>query len=219
MPKRLTIDTAVELEAKSWVRSLIRAEMARQELTYRDLAERLAAIGMAENERNIANKVARGELSAVTFLLCLKVMGSENLRLDDRSFASAVRDLENSLTIDQALGSKFITVVERDEPAGIFRIRVGELSTPITIFLSQLGSNIRPALSHIIEPPGIRRSLGVPMPSVFRSPQSALATITKLLIDAYETGIQAGHTPEEGWLVPLNTIRERFTATGKNETN
>lgn len=219
MPRRLTIDTAVEGEAKSWVRSLIRAEMARQELSYRDLAERLAAIGMAENERNIANKVARGELSAVAFLLCLKVMGSENLRLDDRSFSSALGALDDSLTVDQVLESELITIVERDEAAGIFRIRIGKLSTPITILLSQLGTNIRPALSHVIEPPGTRRGLGLHMPSVFRSPQSALATIIKLLVDAYETGIQAGHTPEESWLIPLNALRERSVTADKNNTN
>jgi hypothetical protein len=34
-------------------------------VSYADLAERLEALGIKENERNIANKIARGSFTAV----------------------------------------------------------------------------------------------------------------------------------------------------------
>lgn len=205
MPRRLTADAAVEAEAKSWVRSLIRTEMARRGLTYRDLAEQLAAIGIEENERNIANKVARGELSAATFLLCLKGMGCDSVSLSDTALAVGNRARDDLATIDQALESQLITVVERDDTAGTYRIKVGALSTPITILLSQLETRVRPTLSHMIVPPG-RKPLGIHIPTVFHSAQLALARIVKLLVDAYETGIEAGNTPDESWLIPMNSL-------------
>jgi hypothetical protein len=38
---------------------LLKAELRRRNLTYGDLAENLAAIGVKDNERNITNKIAR----------------------------------------------------------------------------------------------------------------------------------------------------------------
>lgn len=63
-------------------KGIIRAELARRHLTYGELAQRLAVIGVEENERNISNKVNRGTFSAVFFLQCMEAIGVKNLHLD-----------------------------------------------------------------------------------------------------------------------------------------
>lgn len=48
---------------------------------YRDLADRLAAMGIRENERNIANKLSRGTFTAAYFVQCLDAIECRVLRL------------------------------------------------------------------------------------------------------------------------------------------
>jgi len=48
---------------------------------YRELAEKLTAMGIPESERNIANKISRGGFTAVFFLQCLEALGAKELRL------------------------------------------------------------------------------------------------------------------------------------------
>ena len=64
---------------------MLKAELKRRGLGYRELAERLAAMGMTEgaNERNMANKISRGGFTAAFFLQCMTAIGVQNLRLDD----------------------------------------------------------------------------------------------------------------------------------------
>jgi hypothetical protein len=64
------------------VKRVIRAELARRRISYADLAERLAAIGVKDNERNISNKVNRGTFSAVFFLQCMEAIGVKKLQID-----------------------------------------------------------------------------------------------------------------------------------------
>lgn len=52
-------------------------------LTYADLARLLDEAGVHDNERNLRNKVSRGEFSATFMLMCLKVMGIKSIDLDD----------------------------------------------------------------------------------------------------------------------------------------
>ena len=63
-------------------KGLLRAEMTRRGLTYAHLAERLAAIGIDDNERNLRNKVSRGKFTAGFLLQCLNSIGVTDLRLD-----------------------------------------------------------------------------------------------------------------------------------------
>ncbi|WP_375172600.1 DUF6471 domain-containing protein [Pseudooceanicola sp.] len=63
-------------------KGLLRAEMARKGVTYAGLAERLAEIGIEDNERNLRNKVSRGKFTAGFLLQCLTAIGTEHLRLD-----------------------------------------------------------------------------------------------------------------------------------------
>jgi hypothetical protein len=68
---------------QAMTKGIIRAELARRQLTYAELAERLAAIGVKDNERNISNKVNRGTFSAVFFLQCMEAIGVQNIHLND----------------------------------------------------------------------------------------------------------------------------------------
>jgi hypothetical protein len=47
------------------VKGILKAELKRRNISYADLADMLAAIGVKDNERNIANKIARGSFTAV----------------------------------------------------------------------------------------------------------------------------------------------------------
>ena len=67
-------------EAKA--RGILRAEMARQNVTYSQLVERLESIGVTEDERNLRNKVSRGKFTAAFLLQCLSALGSQRLSLD-----------------------------------------------------------------------------------------------------------------------------------------
>jgi hypothetical protein len=64
------------------VKGAIRAELARRNLSYKDLAERLAAIGVTDSERNISNKINRGTFSAVFFVQCMEALGVHNIHLN-----------------------------------------------------------------------------------------------------------------------------------------
>jgi hypothetical protein len=61
---------------------IIRAEMARQNVTYAQLVERLAAIGVTEDERNLRNKVSRGKFSAAFLLYVCNSLGISGISLD-----------------------------------------------------------------------------------------------------------------------------------------
>lgn len=54
---------AVAAKARDWqaeVKGILKAELKRRNLSYGELALKLKAVGVKENERNISNKIARG---------------------------------------------------------------------------------------------------------------------------------------------------------------
>jgi hypothetical protein len=63
------------------VQGLLKAELKRRNVGYRELAEKLTAMGFPETERNIANKISRGGFTAVFFVQCLEAIGAKELRL------------------------------------------------------------------------------------------------------------------------------------------
>ncbi|MGJ8627056.1 MAG: DUF6471 domain-containing protein [Sulfitobacter sp.] len=62
--------------------NLLKSELKRKGVTYAQLVERLADIGINEKEVNVANKLSRGKFSAAFMLQCLKAIESYQLRLD-----------------------------------------------------------------------------------------------------------------------------------------
>ena len=70
---------------KEWqdrVKGLLKAELKRRNMTYRDLASRLELMGIHETERNINNKISRGGFTAVFFIQCLAAISCHTLSLD-----------------------------------------------------------------------------------------------------------------------------------------
>ncbi len=63
-------------------RKLLRAEMARHGITYAQLVDKLKAVGVDDNERNVRNKVSRGKFTAAFMLACLKAIGVNEIRLN-----------------------------------------------------------------------------------------------------------------------------------------
>jgi 3-mercaptopyruvate sulfurtransferase SseA len=61
--------------------NLLKSELKRHGLTYGQLVEKLAAIGVAEKEVNVRNKLSRGAFTAAYFLQCLEAIGIRELRL------------------------------------------------------------------------------------------------------------------------------------------
>lgn len=70
--------TKWETQAKA----LLKAELKRRDVTYAQLVEKLAAIGINETEPNIRNKLSRGKFTGAFLLACLEAIGSRELRLD-----------------------------------------------------------------------------------------------------------------------------------------
>ena len=64
-------------------KNLLKAELKRRGVSYRELADKLTALGIPETERNIANKISRGGFTAAFMLQCMAAIGTQTLRLDD----------------------------------------------------------------------------------------------------------------------------------------
>ena len=70
----------------SWeerTKRLLKAELARADVGYRELAERLKKQGLKETEASIANKISRGTFPATFLLASLKAIEADNLRLEN----------------------------------------------------------------------------------------------------------------------------------------
>ena len=62
--------------------NLLKAELKRKGVTYSQLVQKLADIGVEEKEVNIRNKLARGKFSAAFLIQCLTAIGCQNLHLE-----------------------------------------------------------------------------------------------------------------------------------------
>lgn len=71
----------VEYETRA--KNLLKGELKRRGITYAQLAEKLATVGVTENERNLNNKISRGGFSAAFMLQCLEAIGASSLPLRD----------------------------------------------------------------------------------------------------------------------------------------
>ena len=70
---------------KEWqdrVKGILKAELKRRNVSYKQLSEKLDALGISETELNIKNKISRGGFTAVFFVQCLVAIGAHTLRLE-----------------------------------------------------------------------------------------------------------------------------------------
>ena len=76
---------ATKPKPPSWedrARRFLKAELARAEIGYRELAERLKKHGLDETEASIANKISRGTFPASFMLAVLKALEVDTVRLE-----------------------------------------------------------------------------------------------------------------------------------------
>ena len=76
-------EDGMETDWASRVKGLLKAELKKRNVSYRDLAAKLTAMGIPETEANIANKISRGGFTAVFFVQCLVAIGAHTVRLHE----------------------------------------------------------------------------------------------------------------------------------------
>lgn len=69
------------VEYETLAKNLLKGELKRRGITYAQLADKLAEIGVSENDRNLNNKISRGGFTAAFLLQCLTAIGAAELRL------------------------------------------------------------------------------------------------------------------------------------------
>jgi len=62
-------------------KNILKAELKRKGIGYRDLAEKLAAMGTEMNEQSLNNKISRGGFSAAFFIQCFEAIGEREIRI------------------------------------------------------------------------------------------------------------------------------------------
>lgn len=72
-----------EIDWTARAKNLLKGELKKRGVSYRELAEKLSAMGIPETERNIANKISRGGFTGAFLIQCLTAIGATSLRLDD----------------------------------------------------------------------------------------------------------------------------------------
>ena len=70
-----------EEEWKKYTKGLLKAEIARKNLSLIDVAKKLEAIGIYESPQNISNKINRGNFGAIFMLQVLDAIGCKELRI------------------------------------------------------------------------------------------------------------------------------------------
>lgn len=69
-----------DAEWQERLKRLLKAALKKKGVSYKDLAKRLADMGVAgASEQNIANKLSRGGFSAVFLVQCLEAIGETTL--------------------------------------------------------------------------------------------------------------------------------------------
>ncbi len=61
--------------------NILKAQLKLKGVTYAQLVDRLAEIGVDEKEANIKNKLSRGKFTAAFMLQCLEAIGAEKLEV------------------------------------------------------------------------------------------------------------------------------------------
>ncbi len=71
-----------EQEWADRAKRFLKVELKRAEVTYEELAQRLAKHGMTETKASVASKLARGAFTATFFLAALMEIGCQTIDLD-----------------------------------------------------------------------------------------------------------------------------------------
>lgn len=72
------------MDWKQEARRLLRAQLALKDVTYKGLSRALLSVGVDEEPKVLANKIARGTFSFSFFLQCMRALDIDVVRLRDR---------------------------------------------------------------------------------------------------------------------------------------
>ena len=64
-------------------KNLLKSELKKRGITYEQLHEKLAVMGINETVNNINRKINRGSFQFIFFLQCAAAIGIKNLRVDE----------------------------------------------------------------------------------------------------------------------------------------
>lgn len=67
----------------NYAKGVLQAEMARRQIKAPELVQMLGELGIEDNARNVANKIARGTFSAAFLFQCLAAMDVRNIHLGE----------------------------------------------------------------------------------------------------------------------------------------
>jgi len=81
MPKNVYKNNPLTAQYEEKAKNLLKGELKRKGVTYAQLAEKLAVLGVQESERNLANKISRGGFTAAFLIECLEAVGATDIRL------------------------------------------------------------------------------------------------------------------------------------------
>ena len=112
--------------------------------------------------------------------------------------------MQQNTAIDEVLKNNLISVIERDDGAGLYRFRIGKLQTVVTVNIKRLdGGFVEYVNSHGIKTPE-QADAYFSSNTTSRGWASALEkAIEDLLVD-YRAAVAKGYQPEESSLVPRN---------------
>lgn len=71
-----------EAELAKRAAAYLKAEIAKAEITYEELAKRMKKHGVAETKASVTNKLARGTFPATFFLAAVAALGLDGVTLD-----------------------------------------------------------------------------------------------------------------------------------------
>lgn len=70
-----------EIDWNARAANLLKSELKKHGVTYAQLVERLAEIGVSEKEANVRNKLSRGAFTAAYLIQCLEAIGVKEVRV------------------------------------------------------------------------------------------------------------------------------------------
>lgn len=77
------LDNPTGVSYEDRAKNILKSELKRRGVTYKELADKLNGLGANENERNLANKISRGSFTAAFFMMCMDAIGANSLSLQD----------------------------------------------------------------------------------------------------------------------------------------
>ena len=81
MPKNVYKTNPLTAQYEEKAKNLLKGELKRRGVTYAGLVEQLGVLGVAETERNLANKISRGGFTAAFLFQCLDAIGAKEIRI------------------------------------------------------------------------------------------------------------------------------------------